>query len=307
MMAKNILANNTARAKYYKLRKRRRKRNMIVASLILIVFMLVLKIFLLKTGNVYNKTEGNVQNKIYNNMAEESHEYDRVDYIVKNSDKLARTDKFVTSDNAISHSITSHIIDVTGLSQDGIPTGCEAVSTVAALNYAGIDISIDRFISDYLRQENFFIKNGKTYGPNPHKAFAGDPYSSGLGCFSEVIVDAISAMKQDNYAGSGRLIYKSVVGTDIEELVRDYIDSDIPVICWVTMDMVKTYNGMKYTLTDGTQYTWKANEHCMLFCGYDEDKYYFLDPLSGGEMRGYDKKLVEKRYIEMGCEAVVVY
>lgn len=34
---------------------------------------------------------------------------------------------------------------------------------------------------------------------------------------------------------------------------------------------------------------------------------YDGDPLSDGEMRGYDKKLVEKRYIEMGCEAVVVY
>ena len=41
--------------------------------------------------------------------------------------------------------------------------------------------------------------------------------------------------------------------------------------------------------------------------GYVCRTVYDGDPLSDGEMRGYDKKLVEKRYIEMGCEAVVVY
>ncbi|MBR4881283.1 MAG: C39 family peptidase, partial [Clostridia bacterium] len=42
-------------------------------------------------------------------------------------------------------------IDVTYINQlDDYPNGCEAVSTVMALSYLGIDISVDDFIDRYL-------------------------------------------------------------------------------------------------------------------------------------------------------------
>ncbi len=45
----------------------------------------------------------------------------------------------------------------------------------------------------------------------------------------------------------------------------------------------------------------------MLLMGFDENYYYFCDPLSQGAVVSYEKSLVEQRYEEMGRQAVVVY
>ncbi|MEE1329632.1 MAG: C39 family peptidase [Acutalibacteraceae bacterium] len=66
----------------------------------------------------------------------------------------------------------SKLLSVQHISQrDNWPTGCESVSAVMALNYAGIDISVDDFINNYLE---------KTTAPfNPNLSFGGSPYDSG--------------------------------------------------------------------------------------------------------------------------------
>lgn len=64
--------------------------------------------------------------------------------------------------------------------QDKWPTGCESVSAVMALHYAGIDISVDHFINNCLEK--------KTPPFDPNIQFGGDPHDSGgWGCYSPVI------------------------------------------------------------------------------------------------------------------------
>lgn len=199
-------------------------------------------------------------------------------------------------------------VPVQGLSQEGIPTGCESVSTVAVLQYLGIAITPDEFIEEYLPCERFWRENGKVYGANPHEYFAGNPYeTSSLGCFSEVIVKALDNMKQQNFAGMKELQVRNVTGKSLDHLENNFLSNQVPVILWVTMGMGPSYEGMKYFLKDESQYTWRAQEHCMVLCGFDEQSYYLMDPLAGGKIVKYDKKLVEQRYEEMGREAVVVY
>jgi uncharacterized protein YvpB len=43
----------------------------------------------------------------------------------------------------------------------------------------------------------------------------------------------------------------------------------------------------------------------MVLIGYDDRHYYLNDPMSGGTV-GYDKSVVEKRYEEMGMQAVYI-
>lgn len=202
--------------------------------------------------------------------------------------------------------VTEHMISVEGLSQAGIPTGCEAVTAVAALRYWKVDITASEFIDIFLPKENFYIKNGVTYGANPHEAFPGNPFESGLGCFSEVIETALNSMKDCGFAGMGNRVIENVSGACLADL-EEYIAKDIPVICWVTIGMQKSEPGMEYYLADGSFYRWKAKEHCMLLMGFDENSYYFCDPLAGGAVVSYEKTLVEQRYEEMGRQAVVVY
>lgn len=200
------------------------------------------------------------------------------------------------------------LISMNGLSQDGIPTGCEAVSTVSALRYFGINVSPEEFIRSYLQCGNFWKENGVVYGPDPHECFAGDPFEAGsLGCFPEVIVNALWSMKNSQYQGMAEMEIKDVSGTSLSTLAETYVADNIPVIVWVTIDMMPSYEGMEYYLTDGSRYVWHAREHCMVLCGFDQKQYYLMDPLSDGNIVTYDIKNVEERYEEMGCQAVVVY
>lgn len=87
-------------------------------------------------------------------------------------------------------------ISIKGLSQEGIPTGCESVSTVAVLQHYGVDITIDEFINNFLPCKEFYKIGSKVYGANPHEYFAGDPYkTASLGCYPKVILKALNEIK----------------------------------------------------------------------------------------------------------------
>lgn len=201
----------------------------------------------------------------------------------------------------------SNIISLQGISQDGIPTGCESVSTVAVLQHLGIDITANKFIDKFLPCEKFYKKEGMVYGADPDEAFAGDPYeTASLGCYPNVILKALNKMKKSGYPGMNNLTFKNVSGTDLETLATQYIANQIPVIIWVTINMKPSYEGMQYCLEDGSLYTWTAPEHCVVLCGYDDDSYYIMDPLENGKTVAYPKTLVEQRYHELSKYALVI-
>lgn len=200
-----------------------------------------------------------------------------------------------------------HKISIQGLSQEGIPTGCESVSTVALLGHWNVDIDIDTFIEDYLPRQDFYRKNDELYGANPHEAFAGNPYKkSSLGCYPEVIKKALHTMQSHGFTGMNVFNFSNISGTDLQTLCDSYINNEIPVLLWVTIDLKEPVPGMQYYLEDGSLYTWTKHEHCVVLCGYDVNNYYFMDPLAGGQIVGRDKELVELRYKQLGEYALVI-
>lgn len=274
-------------------RKRRRRKGVLrVRGIAAVTFLLILVTtfwaVVMETGNA----------EVFGNLT-----LSNIIYTARNEND---TTNIVAGKTKDTKSLSSHIIEAEGLSQDKIPTGCEAVTTVAALRYWKIDITADRFIDKFLPKENFITKNGVIYGADPHKAFAGDPYGSGLGCFSEVIVSSCIRMKSAGIAGMKNLVIENISGTEPDDLEM-YIANDIPVIFWATVDMKAPYDGMKYKLHDNSTYMWKSGEHCMLLIGYDSENYFFLDPLKDGKMVSYGKTLVKARYEQMGKQAVAIY
>lgn len=75
---------------------------------------------------------------------------------------------------------------------------------------------------------------------------------------------------------------------------------------WATMGMKESKQGRKWRLKNGSEFTWIAGEHCLVLVGYGEDYYYFNDPQSGSTV-AYQKALSEKRFKELGNQAVYIY
>lgn len=198
----------------------------------------------------------------------------------------------------------SHLIDVPYINQkENYPSGCESVSTVMALWYLGIDISPETFIDHYMNMGAApYEENGKLYATNPWEKFVGSPYNSnGYGCYAPVIVKALqSFLDLDKYN------VQELHDISIEELCKQYIQNDIPVILWASIDMQplkETYTW--YDKETKKTLTWKSPMHCLLLTGYDQDYYYFNDPMRQKNM-SYKKADVEKVYKDLYSQAVVI-
>ena len=122
-----------------------------------------------------------------------------------------------------------------------------------------------------------------------------------------MILKALGNMKNCHVPGMERLAFEDISGMELTDIIDTYIANNIPVLLWCTIGMNPVRDGMQYYLDDGSLYTWRAGEHCMVLCGYDEENYYLMDPLAGGERVGYPKEIVEARYLEMGQHAVAVW
>lgn len=181
------------------------------------------------------------------------------------------------------------------------PTGCESVSAVMVLNYLGVDISADEFIDKYLPtgEAPYTDDDGAERGCDPWKFFPGDPRTDdGWGCFAPVISNAVNSIGADVKA-------IELYDKTIERLCTEYIENDIPVIFWATLNMETPYVYSTWIADDGKEITWTCPMHCLVLIGFDEDYYYFNDPTAGADVF-YDKNSVETAYEGQGCQAVVV-
>ena len=183
------------------------------------------------------------------------------------------------------------------------PTGCESVSAVMLLQYLGYEISVDEFISKYLECRDMEIREGVLYGPDPNECVCGSPYDEdSYGIYAGGLKKALDKAAGDRYC------FEDESGTPIEELLRKYIDQDMPVIFWACINMRKEIPGPEWKLLDtGERFLWTSNEHCMLLVGYDEENYYFNDPYDNNGVIGYSKQLVEKRHAAQHSMALGIH
>lgn len=197
-----------------------------------------------------------------------------------------------------------HIDNVPYINQKaiGMPNGCESVSTVMALQKIGIDISPDTFVDRYLSMGSIpYWKNGVRYGFDPNKEFGGNPRrADGWGCFAPVIMKALN-----KFSDSCGFTATNVSGTSLSALCSNYIDKDIPVIMWGTVGMTSGYTIHNWITSEGTSVSYNSKLHCLLLVGYDENNYFFNDPLAK-KTKGYSKARVEAAYAALGKQAIVI-
>lgn len=161
---------------------------------------------------------------------------------------------------------------------------------------------------------------------DPSVAYIGDPWGDkgSWGCYAPVIMRALERVfrrhtaqipRWDSCADVMTLTPCRCHPTDLtsvpmEQLCREYIDREMPVIFWATLDMKPHEEGPCWFIRrpDGTRavFTWRSNEHCLLFVGYDDQYYYFNDPWHNHGCTGYERALVEQRHEEQYSMAVSV-
>lgn len=189
------------------------------------------------------------------------------------------------------------LLDIPILSQFPLyPNGCESVSATMFLNYYGVDISVNDFISKYLPMQNVFEKNGVRYGPNPSLVYAGDPRDvyRGWGAFAPVIESSLSeVLKEKN------LKVVSRVGTNLASLV-----TQLPAIIWVGMDYQEVTDTYMWFNEEETEvYTYPKNSHTVLLVGY-KDSFFLNDPLHPEEVVKVKRDVLEKSYDSLGRQAI---
>ncbi len=188
------------------------------------------------------------------------------------------------------------------------PTGCESVSAVMLLKYLGLDTEVAGFVDGCLEKRPMIEHaDGTLEGPDPRMFFAGDPRDpESFGCYSGVIIRALERAFSER-----GLAYKYAVddltGTPIETILSDYIDRDMPVVFWTSIDLKETIQGPDWRIS-GTEDTfhWISNEHCVLLVGYDDDKLIYNDPWTNNGVMASDRELVLKRHSEEHSMAVGV-
>ncbi|MGI6255122.1 MAG: C39 family peptidase [Acutalibacter sp.] len=199
------------------------------------------------------------------------------------------------------------ILDAPFIDQrDQYPTGCESVTAVMALQYEGVDVTVEEFIDDYLPQGDapYQDHDGDLVGDSPWEVFLGSPYEdSGWGCYAPVIGKAVEHLLEDRHSP---LEVEELTGVSLDRLCEDYIDRGTPVMLWATIDMEEPTPSTQYILQNtGESFTWMYPLHCLLLTGETEDSYVFNDPLVGKNVT-YSKDAVERAYKGIGMQAVVV-
>lgn len=173
------------------------------------------------------------------------------------------------------------------------PTGCESVSTVMALNHAGNSMTVDTFINNYLDKQ--------PYPFDPDETFGGDPTETenSFGCYAPVIKKALDKALANTEYHATQLSNMSMLS-----LCSQYIDNDIPVIMWATMEMREAYISRRWTY-NGKVIQWIAPEHCLLLVGYTDTHYIFNDPLQHKNTY-YGKSVVENAYEAFSRQAIII-
>ena len=220
------------------------------------------------------------------------------------------------TDDSSSHP-TSHMIDgVPTIQQADLKAGCETYACTMLLQSLGYDMD------EYLFADNYLISSptswdeyGNHYGPDMYSAMAGTAYM-GFGIYAPAMAKSMN--RYLTAVGSNQKAY-DLEGVPLEQLCRDYIDHDIPVMVWATTWMWEPGTGeesLHRWIVDyvdpeigraqiGDEVYWKEHEHCLVLIGYDETDYYFADSYKGA-VSHFEKALCQQRYEQIGTMAIVV-
>ncbi|NBI30098.1 C39 family peptidase [Chengkuizengella marina] len=184
-----------------------------------------------------------------------------------------------------------------------LPQGCEITALTSVLHFFNYEITKTEMADNYLPQERLVRKNNKLYGPNPYKAYAGNPRKLRAGLFSYTppIIKAA-----DGYLNEVVSNYKvtDLTGSSKEEIIEQ-LNKGIPIMVWVTIDLKKPRLNIEWYFHDtGEYFLGPSNLHVMVLHGYDQNNVHVMDPLKGKMV--YDANTFFDRYYSIGSHAMMI-
>lgn len=209
-----------------------------------------------------------------------------------------------SEENEPSASLDSYVMDMETIYQTPeLPTGCEITALTMAMQYQGFDVSKTVMAEDYLpKSSNWYYVGDKRYGPDFRQVFAGNPFSaSGYVCGAPAIVTAANGFLEN--AGSSWQAF-DLTGTDPEDLYS-LVLQDIPVVVWITIDMVnRPISGGWYVEETGEYLEWSKMDHCGVLMGVDDSSVTINDPIAG--VVTASKSRFESVYEQRGMQSVAI-
>lgn len=181
------------------------------------------------------------------------------------------------------------------------PSACETFSTTMLLNHWGYGYTVDDVINYTPISYLYNDENGGLVGASPYNYFIGDPRSDyGLCCYEPVVEGVLRNLTD------GRTSVVNASGQTLEDLCNNYIANGQPVVVWAMVNMKMPGRNVTWRI-EGTDeyYSWPDTEHCMLLVGYDENCFYFNDPIDG-RLRAFSKGISESCYEYLGMQAVTL-
>lgn len=184
-----------------------------------------------------------------------------------------------------------------------LPTGCEITALTMVLNYYGYAVDKMDMALTYLPQtEAEFYENekGLLIGPDMEKYFVGDPTGDGYICGNTAIETAANRYL---ISTGSECTAKALDGVSPTVLYQ-YIEEDMPVVVWVTINMEDREETDGWYLEDGTYMEWSGNDHGAVLIGYSENTVTIADPI-------YDivicpRERFEQIFEERGSQCVVL-
>ncbi|MDQ8734865.1 C39 family peptidase [Paenibacillus sp. LHD-38] len=236
--------------------------------------------------------------ELFVEVNEFSQEFESTNQLLEHVKEVER----VSEDGQIK--ISKVYMDVEELMQKPeLPNGCEIVSLTAVLNYYGYEVSKTEMADKYLPKQPFTIKANKLYGPDPYKAYAGNPRDL-KGAFFSYAPPIVKAAKLylDAVGDSKRVA--DVSGSSREQII-EYLNKGIPVVVWTTLDLSKPkMNAAWYFNDTGDYFPAPVNLHVVVLNGYEDNLVHVMNPLKGQVT--YNADTFFKSYDEMGSHALIV-
>lgn len=185
-------------------------------------------------------------------------------------------------------------LDVENILQNPeLPNGCEITSAAIVLNYLGFDID------KVTLAENYLPMHIPYWEADPTVEFMGSPADElSFYCLPGAITTAVNTYLDEQNSSYNAL---DITGAEPAELEM-YLAQGTPVLVWATRAFTEPLYNYTFTMDDGS---WPyANSHCLVLTGYDEDNYYFADPMQ--EITEIDRDTFALRYEQLGSHAVVI-
>lgn len=197
--------------------------------------------------------------------------------------------------------LKENILDVPLISQlPELKNGCEIVSLTMALNYRGIDIDKITLSNEVQKDptELQLSTNGEflLWG-NPKVGFVGDITGKDHGY--SIDPEPLIPLIEKYYSGE----MTNLCGADLVDLEKA-LSNNTPILVWINAFFSEDIYWTVWKDSNGNEVTANLNMHAVLLTGFDENNFYYNDPLTYEKDKAVSKDVFLNVWTSMGKKAL---